>query len=165
LEAIKQLPQNYKIILAPHDVSDSHINSLQKQLDNNHQLYSQFDANLYCKILIINSIGILSQLYQYARFVYIGGGFGNNIHNIQEPVTFGCPVIFGPNHENFTEAVDLIRLEGAYTVSDQATLNSIILRLASDNKFREDASLVCKKYVGQQIGATNKIMDKLKDRF
>lgn len=165
LEAIKQLPQNYKIILAPHDVSDSHINSLQKQLDNNHQLYSQFDANLYCKILIINSIGILSQLYQYARFVYIGGGFGNNIHNIQEPVTFGCPVIFGPNHENFTEAVDLIRMGGAYTVSDQATLNSIILRLASDNKFREDASLVCKKYVGQQIGATNKIMDKLKDRF
>ena len=165
LEAIKQLPYNYKIILAPHDVSDSHINSLQKQLDNNYKLYSEFDSNLKCKILIINSIGILSQLYQYARFVYIGGGFGKNIHNIQEPVTFGCPVIFGPNHENFTEAVDLIRLGGAFTVSNQAEFDGILLRLASGNKFRDDASLVCKNYVGQQVGATNKIMNKLKDQF
>jgi 3-deoxy-D-manno-octulosonic-acid transferase len=165
LEAIKKLPENYKIIIAPHDVSTSHIANLQKQLEIHNQLYSQFDSNNDCKILIINNIGILSQLYQYARFVYIGGGFGNNIHNIQEPVTFGCPVIFGPKYENFTEAVDLKRLGGAFSVVDQETLENIMMRLVSNEKFRDEASLICKKYVGEQIGATNKILDQLNKQF
>ena len=165
VESIKMLPKDYKIILAPHDVSPSHITNLQKLIGDNHQLYSDFDPNIECNILIINSIGILSQLYQYARFVYIGGGFGSNIHNIQEPVTFGCPVIIGPKHENFTEAIDLIRLGGAFAVHDKDSMKVKMLQLAKDDKFRELASDICKKYVAQQIGATAKILQTLGGRF
>ncbi len=161
VEAIKTLPKNYKIFIAPHDVSNSHIENIQKLIGKDHQLYSTFNPENNSNILIINSIGILSQLYQYANFVYIGGGFGSNIHNIQEPVTFGCPVVFGPNYRNFTEAIDLIRLGGAFAVSDQISLNEILQQLANDKLFRSKTSAICKKYVGQQIGATDKILTKL----
>jgi 3-deoxy-D-manno-octulosonic-acid transferase len=47
-------------------------------------------------ILIIDNIGMLSSLYQYAKVAYIGGGFGAGIHNTLEAAAFGLPVIFGP---------------------------------------------------------------------
>ena len=109
-------------------------------------------------ILIVNTIGILSQLYQYARFVYIGGGFGVNIHNIQEPVTFGCPVVFGPKHKSFKEAVDLVALQGAFSVRDAAELEAIFLRLMNDEAFYAQASETCRNYLKSQVGATKAIM-------
>lgn len=163
IPAVKKLPSNFKIIIAPHDVSPSHVQAIRKQIGENSCLYSQYNPETNCNILIIDSIGILSQLYQYARFVYIGGGFGKNIHNIQEPVTFGCPVIFGPKHENFTEAIDLCKSGGAFAVHDAISLETIMEQMAANDKFRSDASKICKNYVAQQIGATEKIMLYLTD--
>jgi 3-deoxy-D-manno-octulosonic-acid transferase len=113
--------------------------------------------------LVINTIGILSQLYQYARFVYIGGGFGVNIHNIQEPVTFGCPVVFGPKYTDFKEACDLVQLQGAFSINDAAQLEGIFNRLINDEAFYAEASATCKNYMDQQVGATKKIMDGFKN--
>jgi 3-deoxy-D-manno-octulosonic-acid transferase len=158
IPAVENLPPNFKIIIAPHDVSPSHVQAIRKQTGENSYLYSQYNPETKCRILIIDSVGILSQLYQYARFVYIGGGFGKNIHNIQEPVTFGCPVIFGPKYGNFTEAVDLHKLGGAFAVNDATSLETIMKQLAVDDKMRANASAICKNYVAEQIGATEKIM-------
>ena len=109
-------------------------------------------------VLVINTIGILSQLYQYARFAYIGGGFGVNIHNIQEPVTFGCPVVFGTKYKSFKEAVDLVALQGAFTVRDAAELEAVFLRLMNDETFYTQASETCRNYLKSQVGATKVIM-------
>jgi 3-deoxy-D-manno-octulosonic-acid transferase len=110
------------------------------------------------KVLIVNTIGILSQLYQYARFVYIGGGFGVNIHNIQEPVTFGCPVIFGPKYTSFKEAVDLVALQGAFPIHDADELSMSCRRLMDDEAFYTKASETCRNYLKSQVGATKIIM-------
>ena len=107
-----KMPEDYCFIIAPHDISASHIAQIQVQFPKA-VLYSQLTEGSHSNVIIINTIGILSQLYQYARFVYIGGGFGVNIHNIQEPVTFGCPVVFGPKYTDFMEAVDLRSLGAA----------------------------------------------------
>ena len=157
-ECIKRLPHDYCFIMAPHDISDSHIAQIKNLLESDYQLYTEFDADKESKVLVLNTIGILSQLYQYARFVYIGGGFGVNIHNIQEPVTFGCPVIFGPKYKSFKEAVDLVGLGGAFSISKQVGLNYIFGRLLNDEAFYQHASKVCKDYVLSQIGATSAIM-------
>jgi hypothetical protein len=102
---IERLPEDYCMIIAPHDIGEKHIQQITGQLSR-YQLYSDLHPERRDPVLVLNTIGILSQLYQYARFVYIGGGFGVNIHNIQEPVTFGCPVVFGPKYKSFKEAVD-----------------------------------------------------------
>jgi 3-deoxy-D-manno-octulosonic-acid transferase len=111
----------------------------------------------------VNTIGILSQLYQYARFVYIGGGFGVNIHNIQEPVTFGCPVVFGPKYESFKEAVDLVSLQGAFSVKDSVELNAVFTRLMTDDAFYEKSSSTCRNYLKSQVGATEIIIKGFKN--
>ena len=154
---IPNLPDDYCFIIAPHDVSVSHVGQI-KALFPESQCYTEMNPKNQCRILIINTIGILSQLYQYARFVYIGGGFGVNIHNIQEPVTFGCPVVFGPKYKSFKEAVDLVALQGAFSVQNGSELSKVFYRLIQDEAFYFSASETCRNYLKSQVGATEIIM-------
>ena len=172
----QKMPEEYCLIIAPHNISESHVAQI-KALFPDSQLYTELDADQPsrslsprllskveaskgrpARILIINTIGILSQLYQYARFVYIGGGFGVNIHNIQEPVTFGCPVVFGPKYKSFKEAVDLVGLEGAFSIKDAGELESVFGRLMQDETFYAKASETCRNYLNSQVGATESIL-------
>ena len=68
-------------------------------------------------VLIIDTIGILKKIYKYARFAYIGGGFMSSIHNTQEALVFGCPVVVGPKYHKFVEAVDLVEKGGMFSVT------------------------------------------------
>ena len=165
---LPKLPDDYCLIVAPHDISESHVAQI-KAMFPRATMYTELSASCPSeaqpsvsmgsnKVLVVNTIGILSQLYQYARFVYIGGGFGVNIHNIQEPVTFGCPVVFGPKHKSFKEAVDLVALQGAFSVRDAAELEAIFLRLMNDEAFYAQASETCRNYLESQVGATKIIM-------
>jgi 3-deoxy-D-manno-octulosonic-acid transferase len=161
---LQKLPEDYCMIIAPHDIAGKHIQQITGQL-NDYQLYSDVHPDKKSQVLVLNTIGILSQLYQYARFVYIGGGFGVNIHNIQEPVTFGCPVVFGPKHKSFKEAIDLVKLGGAFPVETQGDLDNIFDRLINDEAFRQEASRICREYVAAQAGATDAIMHQITSIF
>jgi 3-deoxy-D-manno-octulosonic-acid transferase len=162
LDFLPTMPDDYCLIIAPHDISESHVAQI-KAMFPEAQCYSDLVAEKRSRILIVNTIGILSQLYQYARFVYIGGGFGVNIHNIQEPVTFGCPVVFGPKYESFKEAVDLVSLQGAFSVKDSVELNAVFTRLMTDDAFYEKASSTCQNYLKSQVGATEIIIKGFKN--
>ena len=154
---VSRLPEDYCLIIAPHDISGSHVAQIKTMFPDS-QCYTELDVEKRTKILIVNTIGILSQLYQYARFVYIGGGFGVNIHNIQEPVTFGCPVIFGPKYTSFKEAVDLVALQGAFPIHHADDLEATALRLMDDEAFYAQASATCRRYLESQVGATKIII-------
>ena len=105
-QAVKNL--DIKLIIAPHVVGENHINEIQ-QLFPEAILYSELANNdKKSNILIINCIGILSNLYQYCDIAYIGGGFGVGIHNTLEAATFGKPICFGTNYHKFQEAIDSI---------------------------------------------------------
>lgn len=155
IQSLSRLPEDYCMIIAPHDISEKHVQQIRKSLEN------AKPGQLY----LIDTVGILSQLYQYARFVYIGGGFGVNIHNIQEPVTFGCPVLFGPKHQSFKEAVDLVRLGGAFSISSQEELDQRFGQLIHDEAFYRQASEVCRNYLASQLGATEAIMRQITSTF
>ncbi len=113
--------------------------------------------------MIIDSIGILSSLYQYCDVAYIGGGFGKGIHNIQEAITFGKPVIFGPNYNKFKEANDLIALGGAFSINTSDELISTTENLFQDKGFYKKSSGICIKYVEENIGATEIILSKINE--
>ena len=89
------------------------------------------------KVVIVDSVGILVSLYQYAHIVYVGGGFGEGVHNVLEPAVYGVPVLIGPNHGNSHEAMELIKREGLIAVEDAAGLSAQLERLLAD--YREAA--------------------------
>ena len=149
IKYIKNHPEN-NYIIAPHELSN--ISNLQKQ--TNAILYSNTNEEniLTSNVLIIDNIGMLSNVYKYGDLAYIGGGFGAGIHNILEAVVFGLPVIFGPNYYKHNEAISLIQKKGAISISNYKQLK---LAIDSLNTFNKSIAL---NYIKQNTGATQKIL-------
>lgn len=152
-----------KLIIAPHIVEQSHINEIQELFPES-ILYSELAENKKeSNILIINCIGILSNLYQYCDIAYIGGGFGVGIHNTLEAATFGKPICFGTNYHKFQEAIDLIDLNAAYSINNEEELKAVLSSLLGDKEKYEESAKASKNYVQEKVGACKKIIEHLKN--
>lgn len=164
---ISALPEKYpdwKFIIAPHEIHDSHIESIEKQFPAGSLRFSVFSSQLNAdhseipartaQVLIIDNIGMLSSLYQYGKVAYIGGGFGAGIHNTLEAAAFGLPVIFGPKYDKFQEAKDLIALGAAKTIVTEIEVIKAFEELMNN----ENAATAAKKYVEDKKGATDQII-------
>ncbi|GAB4285129.1 MAG: glycosyltransferase N-terminal domain-containing protein [Marinilabiliales bacterium] len=153
--------KNIKYIIAPHLVHRENIERIIKELPLSHILYSNLNStsNFENDCLIIDKIGILPFLYQYADIAVVGGGFLDGIHSILEPATFGIPVIFGPKYHKFNEAIDLIEIGASFSVKNQNEFNDIINKLLNNHDFYKNSSLLTKEYIKNNIGATKKTLE------
>ena len=149
-----------KFIIAPHDTGPDRISQILDKLKQPSILYSSLtEANAStANILIIDCVGILSKLYRYATVAFIGGGFGSGLHNIQEPVTFGVPVLFGPVYHKFREARELVERGGASSVNSTTELMAKTRELLDSPPEHQRISAICRDYVEENRGATNRIM-------
>jgi 3-deoxy-D-manno-octulosonic-acid transferase len=149
-----------KVIIAPHLVDKKHIDEIKTLFKSQNPIcLTEIDinSNLNSNVLIIDKIGILMHLYQYADIAYIGGGFGVGIHNILEAAVFGLPVIFGPNFHKFKEAKELISLEAAFSIKNLQEFEKIMDFLSSESNLK-NTSIISENYVKNSGGATNLIM-------
>ena len=156
----------WKFIIAPHETGEDKISSLADLLPKQTTIrFSQFpQLSATYTTLIIDNIGMLSSLYQYADVAYIGGGFGAGIHNTLEAAAFGMPVIFGPKYNKFKEARDLIELNAAFSINNQEELLSTAGRLMDDEQFRNGCATISKKYVEEHVGAKNTILNYIQEK-
>lgn len=153
---------SFKMIIAPHEVTPANIGRLDSLFENAVRFSELKDKDVEkYKVLIIDSVGMLSSLYQYGNMAYIGGGFGVGIHNILEAATFGLPVVFGPNYTKFKEAVDLTSFGGAFPITDYQSLQKSLSNLLSNPQERKIAAEASRKYVDQNVGSTQKIIEKV----
>lgn len=150
-----------KIIIAPHFVDEKRISEIEKSFPNDSIRWSKYDLTLHQskKILIIDCIGILSKIYRYADLAFIGGGFKHGgLHNILEAACFGVPTLFGPEIKKFPEAQDLVKLGGAFVVSDSNAFSEFATNLLQNKHLREKASRVASTFINENVGATEIVM-------
>lgn len=191
LDHYSHIHPNIRFIIAPHEVDADNILESQKLFPNSIR-YSELTALLgaapepaaitpewvpdseahlpllerfkAANTLIIDNIGLLSQLYRYADITYIGGAFGNGLHNILEAAVYGKPVIFGPSYHKFAEAVDLIKLAAAFEVNNALETEALLNQLFKDQSFSLNAGAKAKKYIYASKGATKFILDYITSR-
>jgi 3-deoxy-D-manno-octulosonic-acid transferase len=161
-ELFLQLPEEVCWIIAPHELSASHIARLQKRFPGS-ILFSALDEEIRpeTRVVIIDSIGLLSYLYRLGTLAYLGGGFGKGIHNILEAATYGIPVIFGPNYHKFREAVELAHLQGGFPVQDGKELLSTVHQQLNDKELLKSSSEIAGNYVMERVGATLVIVNEV----
>lgn len=153
-----------KFIVAPHEISESFISDLEKALQVRSIRFSQASEKALddFSVLIIDNIGLLSRLYRYGEFAYIGGAYGKGLHNILEAACYGIPLLFGnKNFEKFQEAVDLINRGGAFAIVDYPDLKEKFEMLNVAESFLL-ACEVTRQYVDENLGATERIMTHLR---
>ncbi|WP_192823596.1 3-deoxy-D-manno-octulosonic acid transferase [Rufibacter sp. LB8] len=158
----KHLP-TLKFILAPHEIKEKDLREVETQFPGQTARFSQAaeDTVAAKRILLIDNIGILSQLYQYADYAYVGGAFGKGLHNTLEPAAFGPALFFGPKYDKFQEAVDLIGLGVAFPVRAFKELDKIFTALHQDPAKRAHIKQAAQTYIEKQAGATHRILTAL----
>lgn len=157
---VKRHP-DWKFIIAPHETDGQHIANLTASLPaGSFTRYTALAEYPLCNVLIIDTIGILSSVYQYGKAAYIGGGFSAGIHNTLEAAVFGIPLVFGPEFKKFQEAIDLVECGAAYTVRDEGGLQEIMVKL-HDKTTRTLSGAAAKHYVEARTGASALIIDHL----
>lgn len=161
-------------IIAPHEFDSARLTALRQRLGAERtMLFSEFSA-LYAQspeeaaktastinYLIIDCFGLLSSLYRYADVAHIGGGFGAGIHNINEAAVYGIPVTFGPRHQKFNEARDLIECGGGFCISNSNEFTKVFTNLTTDINARTAAGNAAGNYIATHIGASTIIMNEL----
>ncbi|MCH2199810.1 MAG: 3-deoxy-D-manno-octulosonic acid transferase [Flavobacteriales bacterium] len=148
-----------KVVVVPHEVDEGHIASIELLFEGKSIRYSQLTpASPECQVLIVDQIGLLGRIYKEADITYIGGGFGVGIHNTLEAAAYGVPIVFGPNHEKFNEAIGLIQANAAWIISDQTSFNDVINLLRTNDTIRVDAGRNAVVYVESHAGATIEII-------
>ncbi|MFI5123907.1 MAG: 3-deoxy-D-manno-octulosonic acid transferase [Chitinophagales bacterium] len=163
-----------RFILAPHEIEEDHLAEIESLFHNSIR-YSRLQGKIAesmvpgrlpaaPNVLIIDNIGMLSSLYQYARICYVGGGFGDDgVHNVLEAAVYGKPVITGPVVEKYIEVVELADAGGVIIID-----NALEVEAAFDRLFRNEEeyafhSKAAKEYVYARKGATAKIVDYIQE--
>ncbi|MDD3859919.1 MAG: glycosyltransferase N-terminal domain-containing protein [Bacteroidales bacterium] len=159
---INEFSEKYKLIIAPHEINEQHLEKIEKLLKVKSVRLSNLETlDNSVRVIIVDSIGLLSKLYRYAKVAYVGGGFGKGIHNVLEPIVYNIPVIFGPNYKKFKEAVDLILEKSAFEIGDYENFESIINMLFSEQKILIQIKNQTEVYIQKSFGATSKIDEKM----
>jgi 3-deoxy-D-manno-octulosonic-acid transferase len=162
-KAMELLPASWRLVLVPHEVDKEHIDAIQKLYGTDTILWSQATVTncVDKRVLIVDQVGLLMQLYRYGSIAWIGGGFGKEgVHNVLEAAVYGIPCFYGPVFHQFLEAAELIDKGGAFSVSDPADLASSIRELDDTVRYDQHAQQA-KNYVLSKAGATKKILEYL----
>ena len=151
-----------KLIIAPHDLKRvQHL----KQIFPNAILYSTIkenEINFKSRVMIIDSIGLLSKLYSYADIAVVGGGFHHaGLHNILEAATFGVPVIFGNHYRKNPEADELIAADGGKSFENTGLAADFVMFLINNEEILSRMSENAKKFVAEKPESTTLIMQKI----
>lgn len=152
-------------IIAPHDVNQHRIRECRR-LYRSAVLYSDLDGknpDTASNVLIMNNVGMLSRLYKYATVCYVGGGFGaGGVHNVLEAAVYGKPVVFGPEYEDYAEAVELVDEEGGFPVNTALELEKTFDLLLQKGTEYQSACKASLEYVSGKKGATERVLELIK---
>ncbi|WP_273215500.1 3-deoxy-D-manno-octulosonic acid transferase [Runella zeae] len=163
---INQFRKPLKVVVAPHEIDAEQIKKYQQQLQVPTATYleqlPQGHISPETCVLFLDTVGMLSAMYRYADFVFVGGAFKDGLHNTMEPAVFGMPIFFGqPYFKKFQEALDLLRLGGAITVKNTQEFEKTFTELYDDLTLRRKKGEICRTYVHQNSGATEKVMQQI----
>lgn len=151
---IHALPSQTRIILAPHQIGHFNTHWIKEPV----VFYSQYTNNPKARILILDTLGLLSAVYRLARISYVGGGFGKGLHNILEAAVYRQPLMIGPSYHKFREAVDLVKLQAAIPITpDNAAEQTTLLWHQSQEK-----QAIINDYFNTQTNVSEKIVVYLK---
>ncbi len=151
---------NILMIIAPHEPTNQNLERIENELNGNTTYIRFSDLNDYNgeKIILVDSIGVLMALYQYADVAFVGGSFKSKIHNVLEPAVYGIPVVFGTHYANSSEAGLLMKEGAGFSGKTEVEIFEILKNLFLHEEFRVQAGTKASDFVKKNLGATDKFI-------
>lgn len=156
---VEQQNDEFCVIIAPHKPQKSAIETLKKSIAEPSVLWSELNTATRCKVLIIDTIGLLNRVYQSADVAFVGGGFRTGLHNTLEPAALGIPVLIGPKYETFPEVHALVELGGVLVINDFESLETTLTNFIKQPELQAQLGQINRQFVSKNKGATAKVLE------
>lgn len=163
---LKSKDADLKMILAPrHLTRVDEVVSLIEKIGFKYDLRSNDRKDLEgIDILVLNTLGELGKMYNFADVAFIGGSFNKTGgHNPLEALVFGKPVVSGPSTHNFKDIYNIIKKANAgFVVGSENEFLNIADKLFFEEDFYNLTSQNCEKVFNEQQGALEFVINVLK---
>jgi len=155
-----------RVILTPHEPTADRLESLEGSLDRRKIPYRRL-SNLMAnpggredpaRVILIDSIGVLAEIYRAGHLTYVGGSFTTGVHNTMEPAVANMPVLFGPVIHNAEEAGLLVRRGAGFVLEKPPDALAVAGDLLRDPVRLQDLGERARQVVLDQRGATDRTM-------
>ena len=168
LDSIVNLMQDISdlsLIWVPHEPSDRIVSEAEFLFRSKNfttgRLGVKNPNEIETRVIIVDTIGKLSQLYWDGQVAYIGGGFSSGVHNVMEPAIARLPVFFGPHYKNFIEAKELIADGGGFSIENGMDLYQGIKNLFEDRVAFIKASYAATEVIHRNLGSATRVVRNL----
>jgi 3-deoxy-D-manno-octulosonic-acid transferase len=109
------------------------------------------------RVFLLDSIGELASLYQFADVAFVGGSLvAKGGHNVLEAAQFGVPILVGPHTENFRDIIRIFQQANALKVITPDSLTATVLGLLQDASERARLGQRALEVMNTQQGATER---------
>ena len=171
MENARMMNERVKLILVPHELNEEHLHYIFNLFQGRYVTYSALSQQhaafspvsrlnilQHADVLVVDTMGLLSSIYTFGQVAYIGGGFGEGIHNTIEAAAYGMPVLFGPNYDIFREAHELINIQAARSIHNYHELDEALHTALNQHT---EIGARAAAYVESELGTTDKIFAKI----
>jgi len=122
------------------------------------QRYSTVTDRLTAQTIMVDAVGILADLYAYAKLAYVGGGFGPGVHSVIEPAVYGCAISFGPNISILDEAVTMHESNIGRMIHCQEEFSGFLSLLSESDRLYQISENTL-EFVRKSGNATDRVHD------
>ena len=114
-------------------------------------------------ILLLDTIGELAAVFQYAAVVFMGGSLvAKGGHNLIEPARHRKPIVFGPHMENFRDMARLfLESHAAMQIKSAEQLAAAVAEILSSAELASELGRNAYGIVEQNTGATDRVLQVL----
>lgn len=151
------------LIIAPHEIHEGHLQAIESALTKPFVRLSQCQGGVLpegTRCLIIDCFGLLSSVYRYGHWAYVGGGFGKSVHNTLEAAVYGIPVLFGPVIRKHREVRELVRRDIGFIIQSESELAYVLGRFR-DSSEAEALAERARSFFREESGATEILLREL----
>lgn len=169
LTAFTKLKKDFpdiKLLIAPRHLTRlNEVKSLTEKTGLKFGQRSNNDTFENNEIIILDTMGELSKMYQICDFAFIGGSFNKTGgHNPLEAIVYDKPAISGPSIHNFRDIYWILgRSKAGKVVKTPQELTNYMAKLLSDKEFYAQACEDCKTVFASQQGAMEFVIGRLKN--
>ncbi len=159
------------LILVPHEPTAERIDEIQTQLDRLELSWVCF-SNLQegvdlsqIDVIVIDTVGLLAQLYRLGDVAFVGGSFHGSVHNVMEPAAMAKPILFGPTIHNAYEAGILKERGAAQLITNTEEMVEVLMSLLSDAAKRTRMGQIGKQVIEESLGASERTLAHIKSHL
>ncbi len=159
------------LILIPHEPTAERIGEIQARLGHlgfSRVCFSELQEGVdlsQIEVVVIDTVGLLAQLYRLGDVAFVGGSFHGSVHNVMEPAAMAKPILFGPTIHNAHEAGILKARGAAQLVNNAQEMEEALTSLLSDARKRTQMGHLAKQIIEENLGASERTLAHIKSHL